>query len=475
MNTNTISGIDGLDQLLNGGFPTGSTVLVEGLPGTGKTILGMQFLYHGAVNENESGIYITFEELPEQLYKELNAFGWNLKDLEIQNKLRVICISPDVLMEQLLKPDGLIQQIIKEINCRRVVVDSISLFQFGVEDLKQSRKKIYTLRNILRKLNITSLFLQESISSDHNDVPFVNYLVDGVIRLSLKSHLNDFRKRTLEILKMRGCCVTEGEHIYRINEQGIHLVPALSHIKDKALLNNNGYSDTGISKLDQVLSGGIPNGTCFLIDSNSKANYKYLLFSIISNRLLSGERVIMLLSNTMNLLGIEHLFSLFGISMEEYAKNGKLIFIDHFQRPIPEGYESAVIQVSGTDNTEFENIINEKIVPIVTSSLRKGKKWFVYYNLNTMISQRGKEFLEHYFANQVSVITSAGITMLAFVNFSEIGSQTASFLERTSHGVIKTWVDGSYQYLQVLKSPQGKISPPFLVENINSKPYIRLV
>ncbi|AGK52404.1 ATPase domain-containing protein [Bacillus sp. 1NLA3E] len=471
----TKSGIDGLDQLLNGGLPVGSTVLVEGLPGTGKTILGMQFIFHGAVEEDESGIFITFEELPDQLYNELQDFGWDLRELEKQNKLRVICLSPEVLIEQIEKPNGLIEQMINEINCKRIVIDSISLYQFGSDDLMKSRKTIYSLRNVLRKYKITSLLISELNSSDQGNVPFVNYLVDGVIRLSLKNHINDFRKRTLEVLKMRGCRIQEGEHIYRISENGIHLVPALSLIEDKALLSNERYSSTGIMKLDQILSGGIPNGTCFLIDTNSKANYKYFLFSIVCNRLVAGENVIMLLSNLMDLFEMRHLLKLFGVSMDEYVKDGKLLFIEHFDRPIPDGYESAVIQVAGTDNREFEKTIKEKLVPIIASSLQKGEKWFIYYNLNTIISQRGKEFLEHYYAEEVSTISSAGITMVTLVNFSEIGSKTASFLERTSHGVIKTWVDGSYQYLQVLKSPQGKISHPLLVENIIMKPFIRLV
>ncbi|MDF2903790.1 MAG: circadian clock protein KaiC [Bacillus sp. (in: firmicutes)] len=471
----TKSGIDGLDQLLNGGLPVGSTVLVEGLPGTGKTILGMQFLFHGAVEEDESGIFITFEELPDQLYNEMQDFGWDLRELEKQNKLRVICLSPEVLIEQIEKPNGLIEQMINEINCKRIVIDSISLYQFGSDDLMKSRKTIYSLRNVLRKYKITSLLISELNSSDQGNVPFVNYLVDGVIRLSLKNLMNDFRKRTLEVLKMRGCRIQEGEHIYRISENGIHLVPALSLIEDKALLSNERYSSTGIMKLDQILSGGIPNGTCFLIDTNSKANYKYFLFSIVCNRLVAGENVIMLLSSLMDLFEMRHLLQLFGVSMDEYVKEGKLLFIEHFDRPIPDGYESAVIQVAGTDNREFEKTLKEKLVPIIASSLQKGEKWFIYYNLNTIISQRGKEFLEHYYAEEVSTISSAGITMVTLVNFSEIGSKTASFLERTSHGVIKTWVDGSYQYLQVLKSPQGKISHPLLVENIIMKPFIRLV
>ncbi|WP_174729046.1 ATPase domain-containing protein [Mesobacillus harenae] len=475
MNSCTASGIEGLDFVISGGFPTGSTVLVEGLPGTGKTILGMQFLYHGAVDHNEPGIFITFEEFPDQLYAELLAFGWDLKALERANMLRVICISPEILIEQMEQPNGLFENIVNEIGCKRIVIDSVSLFQFASNDLKESRNTLYKLRNILRKLKLTSLLIQESNSSEQSEVPFVNYLVDGVVRLSLKTHLNEYRKRTLEVLKMRGCKITEGEHIYRINEQGIHLVPALSMIEDKTAMQLQSFGSTGIAKLDELLTGGIPKGSCFMLDTNSKANYRYIIASVIVTRLLKGDHVALLLSSLVDLYDLKYLCQLFGLDLDDYVKSGHVIFIEHYERQRPPGYESSTIHAGNMTNQEFKNTINEKLGYASSHRNESGDEWFLYYDLNTIVSQRGKEFVIKYFAEEVSKISSAGMSMLALSNFTEIGYETASFLERTSHGVIKTWVDGSYQYLQVLKSPQGNMSSPFLVENIMTKPFIRLV
>ena len=99
-----LTGIVGLDKVLNGGFTQGSTIIVEGEPGTGKTTLGVQFLYNGATQLGEAGIYITFEELPDQIYKDMLRFGWDLQELERQNLIRVICISPKLFLEQFLEP-----------------------------------------------------------------------------------------------------------------------------------------------------------------------------------------------------------------------------------------------------------------------------------------------------------------------------------------------------------------------------------
>jgi circadian clock protein KaiC len=475
VNNYTSSGIEGLDTILNGGFPAGSTIMLDGAPGTGKTILGMQFLYEGATRHNENGIYITFEEFPEQIYKDMKAFDWDLKSLEQEKKLRVICISPEILVQQMKHPNGLFDQLVKEIDCKRVVIDSLNLFHFGIEDPVEKRKIIYMLRNILRKYNLTTLLIHEQTSLHKEEIPFVSYVVDGVIRLSLQAHNEIYRKRTLEVLKMRGCRIVEGEHIYRLNDSGMQLIPALSMIEDIVVTEEQAALTTGIPSLDRILSGGIPKGSTFIVDTNSKANYKYLTASIGASRVLAGENCIFLMSSLTSIKDVEHIYTLYGIDMKELVKQKRMYFFEHYDRPIPEGYESAVIHINHLNDDEFKGFIKEKMGPIITESIERGESWFVYYDLNTFVSQRGKEFMNSFFAEEVAHTSTLGITMLALCNFKEIGIETSSFLERTSNGVLQTWVDGNYQYLQVKKSPYGNMSHPYIVENIQSKPFIRLV
>ncbi len=469
------TGVEGLDTVLTGGLPIGSTILLDGAPGTGKTILGMQFLYHGAVVENEAGIYITFEEFPEQIYKEMLAFGWDIKQLEKENKLRVICISPEVLIEQMKQPNGLFERIIKEIDCKRVVIDSLNLFHFGIEDQVEKRKTVYTLRNILRKYALTSLLIHEQTTLLRENIPFVSYVVDGVIKLSLQDQQVIYRKRTLEVLKMRGCKIAEGEHIYRLTDKGIYLVPALSMYEDMVVTENRSNLTTGIATLDKLLLGGIPRGTTFILDTNSKANYKYFIASIITSRMKAGEKVVLILSNLMNIWDLEHIYRLYDVNLQEAVENGQIYFIEHYDRPMPEVYQKSVIKVNHLSNEEYKQIIHEKVEAFVLDGTLQGEKWFVFNDLNTIVSQRGKDFVKTYFTEEVAFMTSTGTTQLALSNFTEIGTETASFLERTCNGVFQTWVDGNYQFFQLKKSPQGNISPPLLVENIQSNPFIRLI
>ncbi len=95
------TGIPGLDEMLHGGLLPQTATLVEGAPGTGKTTLGMQFIYYGIVEYNEPGIILTFEQFPSQFYRDAANFGWDFRRLEEEGKLRIIMSSPEVSLHDL--------------------------------------------------------------------------------------------------------------------------------------------------------------------------------------------------------------------------------------------------------------------------------------------------------------------------------------------------------------------------------------
>ncbi|MDO3410094.1 ATPase domain-containing protein [Saccharibacillus sp. CPCC 101409] len=469
------TGVTGLDELLGGGLPRGTTTILEGNPGTGKTTLGIQFLLEGARQYGESGIYITFEELPEQIYRDMSGFGWDLKELERQNKLRIICLEPDVLLDQMMRTDGLFEQLIREIDCKRVVIDSISLFRTLGGMQTDGREQIYSIRNIMRKFELTALFLREYGEWEGRSTPFENYVCDGIIRLSLREHLEKFRKRTVEILKMRGAHIVEGEHHYRFLSDGICILPALSMVEDKILNDGVERLSTGIPSLDDLLQGGLSKGSAFMVDSNSKANYKYLVTSMYAERLKQGDCVIFMLSGLTSVDVLEQTLTLFGASLEEAAREERVFFIDHYRRPVKPEFEKWMIYADRLSNEEYQKKVYESIYPYFRESSLKGRRWFIHYDLNTIISEHGREFVKRHFADEMARCRANGVTVLCQCNFTEIGLETASFLERASNGVIRTWVDGSYQYLQITKSPGGRMSAPHIVDNIRDRPYVRLI
>lgn len=105
------TGVPGLDDLLGGGLRRGACVLLEGIPGVGKTTVGTQFVAYGAALD-EPGIIVTFEQLPEQIYNDSLNLGWDLRSLEERDRLRVVCTSPEVFLDQLSDVGGMVDSMI---------------------------------------------------------------------------------------------------------------------------------------------------------------------------------------------------------------------------------------------------------------------------------------------------------------------------------------------------------------------------
>jgi circadian clock protein KaiC len=475
MNSIVKTGISGLDAILNGGLPAGTATILEGAPGSGKTTLGMHYLYEGAIRYGEPGIYITFEEMPDQIYTDMSAFGWDLKSLERQNLLRVICMSPDTLLTQMKLNDGIFDKLMSEIKCRRLVIDSISLYKFMSDSIQKQRETLYTLRNILRKHGLTSLMIRETTHMDEGNHDFEHYLSDGIISLRVKPFMDKFRMRTIEVHKMRGRNVVSGEHRYFITENGMEIVPALTMVEDRVIISDNSALTTGIRELDHMLSGGLHRGSVYMLDTNSKANYKFLISSIYSSRLRANERTLAVLSSFTSIDSLQQMCSENGVSLDEAVKNKNAFFIEHYHRPIPDGYEDAVVNVVDLSEDDYRDVLRKSFGALLEKSMMGNDNWFIFYDLNTFFSERGRDYVQRFFAEEAAFCRSHGIVMLALCNFSEINKETGSFLERTSNGVIRTWVDGRYQYLQVTKSPTGQMSEPYVIDNISESPYIRLI
>ena len=148
------TGIAGFDKMLNGGFLRNQVVLIAGAPGTGKTTFGLEFLYNGATKFNEPGIFVTFEELPQQIYRDAMSLGWDLQKLESEGKLKILCTSPRVL-QATEEREEVLGRMIKEMGAKRIAIDSISQFRMIrtksatslEEDNAALRKELYSLIN----------------------------------------------------------------------------------------------------------------------------------------------------------------------------------------------------------------------------------------------------------------------------------------------------------------------------------------
>lgn len=219
------TGIPGLDQMLCGGFLPRTANLVEGAPGTGKTTFGTQFIYNGIVRYNEPGIILTFEEFPQQYYRDASTFKWNFKQLEKENKLRIIMSSPEVTKADLENIGGRIEKLTYETGARRILVDSLSHFERLSSDPVELRSIMYSFINALKREGMTSVLTRESpallgeATSVDEDAAFV---ADSYVLLRYVEIDSTIRKALL-VLKLRGSDHAKDIRQFSIGNQGIEV------------------------------------------------------------------------------------------------------------------------------------------------------------------------------------------------------------------------------------------------------------
>ena len=202
--TRVATGVAGLDEMLSGGLVPGSTVLVRGAPGCGKTSLGLQFLVHGARN-NDPGLFISFEEFPASIHRDAESLGWNLAELEEAGQLHLMFTTPQILLDSLASPQSALSRLMLDGGIQRVVLDSITHFARLTDDSAKLRALYNTIVNGLKREGVTSLLLgEESRTPDpRQERGKLSYVVDGIIMLRYVE-VESAMQRAIVVLKMRG-------------------------------------------------------------------------------------------------------------------------------------------------------------------------------------------------------------------------------------------------------------------------------
>ncbi len=222
------TGVEGLDEMLGGGFPKRRVVLLCGGPGAGKTIFCLQFL-SAAAERGEPGVYVTLEEPMSFIMENIDAFGWNLKEKESSNRVRLLnlytvpYVGGSELRDRESKGPTLsfIREVIsavETIDAEHVVIDPLTSIAIHEQREALKRYKISELFTELRKIGCTSIFTSE-ITSSNNEFYMEEFLADGVIRLD-KTIQNFNLMKTIRIEKMRGVKFDEQPRRYVIDERG---------------------------------------------------------------------------------------------------------------------------------------------------------------------------------------------------------------------------------------------------------------
>jgi KaiC/GvpD/RAD55 family RecA-like ATPase len=216
------TGVEGLDQLMEGGLINRSVVLVSGKTGTGKTIFTSQFLYRGIMDYKENGIFVSTEETAADLLNDMNvSFGWDFLKLIKENRFRILQLEPD-MMERLPQ---FLKKLTKEVGAKRLVIDSASMFGLYLGDEYKTRKEFHNILREAKKLGLTTLVTAEVLEGSKGLSRFgvVEFIADGIISLMYIGLARKY-KRALLIRKMRRTEHSDKIHPIDITENGMKIV-----------------------------------------------------------------------------------------------------------------------------------------------------------------------------------------------------------------------------------------------------------
>lgn len=274
------TGIEGLDGVFGGGIRRGNLILVAGPPGSGKSLLGMEFIYRGITLYDEPGIIVVFESDPVLLHEDAAAFGWNFDELERQGKLKIVLTSPAVLDRELRSPDSLLLKTAVEMGAKRIFIDGIALLrpESGRDrdhDLIGAgagsyRELLHQLGEGLRREQLTALLAHDVGTQGDVAVTLevAEMIADTVLRLERGCSKRGVH-RTIEIIKSRGQDFDAGEHTLRMEpSKGLQVYRRVqSEIRQrrKQPTSVTRRSAIGIESLDRMTGGGLYEGSITLV------------------------------------------------------------------------------------------------------------------------------------------------------------------------------------------------------------------
>lgn len=284
------TGVAGLDEILLGGVLQGESILMEGLPGTGKTTLGLHFILQG-IADGQPGLIVTFEEFPSQYYRDALNFGWDLKKLEKENKLKLIMTSPKVLVQELERPGGMFDELTRDLGVQRVLVDSINFLYHHQSDPRNARDLINRFINGFKRQGVTSVLIKDIEGEELSH--WGMYSVDCYIRLRFDLVRDFQRRRLIEVFKARGQRHLYGQHPFEITETGVEVYPtslpseitAAAPAEDQELPRIG----SGVAGLDDMLGGGFFTGQSVLVTGTSGTGKTNLALSFLAEGLRQGE------------------------------------------------------------------------------------------------------------------------------------------------------------------------------------------
>jgi circadian clock protein KaiC len=294
------TGVKAFDDLVMGGLPRARTTIVGGTPGSGKTVFATQFLAHGITMYGENGVLVTFEEPPRDIEANMHGFGWDLARWRREGRLAFVDASPPTNDELVIGDfdlSALLSRIlhsVKAVNARRVVLDSLTqLFDHFIGDTKIMRRELFHISNALKQAGLTVLMTAER-SSEYGEITrhrLEEFVADNVVILRNVLY-REKRRRTIEVLKMRGSHHAEGEAPFTLlANQGVVAIPLSSlRLEQQSSMVR---VTSGNHAIDQMCGGGFFRDSVTLVSGATGTGKTLLVTNFLAGGVAAGEKALL--------------------------------------------------------------------------------------------------------------------------------------------------------------------------------------
>jgi len=414
------TGIPGFDEISSGGLPKGRTTIVCGGPGCGKTMFGIEFLVRGALQYDEPGVLMAFEETPEDIATNVASLGFDIQDLARQKKLYLdfLNVEPAEIRESgEYDLEGLfirLRSAIDEVGAKRVMFDTLEALFSGFSNSQILRAEFRRLFRWLKDNGLTAIVTAERGDGNLTRFGFEEYVSDCVILLDhrIKDQISE---RRLRIVKYRGTKHGADEYPFLIDERGMSILPLSSPQLQHKVWDER--VPTGIRDLDEMLEGkGYYRGTSILVTGTAGSGKTTVAASYIDAACRRGERCLVIDFEESRFQVARNMQSV-GIDLTHWANEGLLVH--EAWRPTQFGIEMHLLRIHKLiEQVKPQCVVIDPITNLLSGSNDKQ----VYSMLMRLI-----DFLKN-----------AGITAV-FVSLTSGGSD----LEQSSAGVsslIDTWI-----------------------------------
>ncbi|HMI02628.1 MAG TPA: circadian clock protein KaiC [Pedobacter sp.] len=342
----TPTGIPGLDEVTLGGLPTGRPTLICGGPGCGKTLFALEFIVRGVELYNEPGVFIAFEEKPEELAANVTSLGFDLEQLQKQKKLKIDYVHVDKTeIEETGEYDleGLFIRLgyaIDSIGAKRVVLDTIENLFSGLTNEGIIRAELRRLFSWLKQKGVTTIITGEKGEKTLTRQGLEEYVSDCVILLDHRI-INQISTRRLRIIKYRGTMHGTNEYPFLIDEEGISVLPVTSLKLNKKVSTE--IVSSGIKQLDSMLGrGGFYKGSSVLVSGTAGTGKTSFAASFINQACEKKQRSLYFAFEESPSQIIRNMRSI-GIDLQKHADKGMLEF--YASRPTLYGLEMHLVAI----------------------------------------------------------------------------------------------------------------------------------